>query len=186
MISNETVKQIQGLLADGVPHREICRRTHVSRGTVGRVASGRRRPRPEKRPAEPPPDPRAGLGVVDRILKTFGLTRRRYFASPDGPDQLRLDLRDGDARRHAEVARRRQQQAARQEPLPAVPFVRTECARCGTPLRAYLFRDGSARIYDDATLVRRRRCPGCDRDLSRATVAQVLGTHDEPEFVQES
>ena len=182
MIAPKKIAQVERLLEQGVPQREIRRRTGVGRHTITAIATGRRKSRGTGEQGSRGEQ----LGVLDRLLKKFGLRRERYFHSPEDEADLSMDLRGDAIERYKEVAAKKAAKKAAKERkktrLPAVPFVRTDCAQCGTPLRVYLFRDGTARVYDETTFERVRTCPGCDRDLSRATVAQVLGEHDDPEF----
>ena len=72
MIPESTVKVIQGLLREGIPHRKIATWTRVSRGTVSAIAQGRRkcrRGRPEDLINE------AGTGLFVRCPSCGGLTK---------------------------------------------------------------------------------------------------------------
>ena len=193
MISEKKEQEVERLLAAGEPQRSIRRRTGVGRHTITEIATGRRGKKGQDNRIEGLKDERAragrkqtDLGVLDRVLGLFGVVRAKFFQSPEaeGENPLKPELRGKAATRYARLAAAKRGEQKKHKPgLPTVPYMKTSCSRCGTPVRAYMFRDQSVRFYDDASFDRIDRCPGCDRDFSSVTVAQLQGDHDGPEFV---
>lgn len=48
MIAAAMVEEVRRLLSQGVSHRDVSRRTGVSRSTINQIAQGRRRDRPDR------------------------------------------------------------------------------------------------------------------------------------------
>jgi len=96
-VSNESIQQVQTLLKGGASFREIQEETGVSRGTVGNIKSGRRKPtRAMRRPNECFPQK-----VVAYHCEGCGCTvttepcwfcYNRELADPRGPQRRRPNV----------------------------------------------------------------------------------------------
>ena len=125
MIAPSVVQEVRRLLAGGgFSHRKIAKITGISRGTVGAIASGRRRDHESSRPLEGGEFPEAtgplrrcpGCGAMvympcrlcgTRALKERSSKRRAraWVMQPEEP--LGLALRDEEQSRYEEVRSRR-------------------------------------------------------------------------------
>jgi len=128
MIASSVVNEIKRLLAEGkCSQRKIARITGVSRGTVGAIASGRRRDydvptrEPELDLDEPTGPPRRCTGCGGLVYMPCRLCHVRKLVAesrvarpPARPDEpLRLELSDDQQARYERIRRRRMTDRAR-------------------------------------------------------------------------
>lgn len=126
MIDPEIEAQIERLLADGVPQREIAGRLGVARSTVERIASGRRPADLARRPRKPTGDPESALvrrcatcgarvelpcrACRTRDLLAIGRIGLSLLADPADDEALTIDLRDEAPERYLAIRHRKEQQ----------------------------------------------------------------------------